>query len=85
MDGPVDGFEEFARGLLSMLEQAGVTVTAEEVKDLLWEAGLGDVLQDLEVARSVIRAADGFHPVARFFAPGSQEREFIVRMLRETP
>lgn len=53
----------------------------EEVRDALWEAGVGDLMEDLAIARSVVCAADGFHPVASFFVHGSREQEFILRVL----
>lgn len=76
-------FEELAAALVDRCRRAGFEVTDEQVRDVLWEAGVADLAEDLALARAVIEAADGFHPVARFFADGSAEREFIERTLRE--
>ncbi len=60
----------------------GVPVSEDQARDILWEAGVADLLEDLALARAVVQAADTFHPVARFFVEGSLEREFIERTLR---
>ena len=65
----------------ALLRRAGHELTPAEVGDILWEAGVGDLAEDLAVARSIIRAADGFHPVASFFVQGTAERELILRVL----
>lgn len=67
-----------------LVRQHGPAVSPAQVRDALWAAGVADALEDLAVARAVVRAADGFHPVARFFVEGSVEREFIERTLRGT-
>ncbi len=55
-----------------------------EAAALLEALGVPDLLHDLAIAKRVVVAADGFHPVARFFAQGSDEHEFIVAVLRRT-
>ena len=76
-------FEELAARIHRVVEGAGGQLPPDELRDLLWETGLGDLIEDLAVAKAVITAADGFHPVARFFAGGSAEQEFIRRVLAE--
>ena len=76
-------FEELAAALAERSRRAGFELTDDQARDVLWEAGVADLAEDLALARAVIEAADGFHPVARFFAEGSAEREFIERTLRE--
>jgi hypothetical protein len=80
--GQTDPFEELATALVARVERHGARIELEEARDILWEIGVADLLEDLSVARSVIQAADGFHPVARFFVEGSEEHEFILRVLR---
>jgi hypothetical protein len=80
--GRTDPFKELATALVARVERHGARIELEEARDILWEVGVADLLEDLSVARSVIEAADGFHPVARFFVEGSEEREFILRVLR---
>jgi hypothetical protein len=80
-----DPFEELVVALVEHARRKGVELAVEQARDLLWEAGVADLAEDLTVARAVIQAADGFHPVARFFVEGSPEREFIERTLRESP
>lgn len=81
--GADDAFEALATTVADLLRRSGHPVTVDQVRDALWEAGVGDLVEDLGVARSVITAADGFHPVASFFVHGSRERELIVRFLRD--
>ena len=76
-------FDALVGGIVEGARLQGLVVKDELVRNVLWEAGLGDVLEDLAVAQTVLRAADGFHPIARFFVEGSAERELIVRMLRD--
>lgn len=76
-------FEALVDAIVERARLRSLVMEDELVRNVLWEAGLGDVLEDLAVARTVLRAADGFHPIARFFVEGSAERELIVRMLRE--
>ena len=76
-----DGLEELAEKLRAVVVRGGGAVTVDQIRDVLWECGISDLVEDLALARAVITAADGFHPVARFFAEGSAEREFIVRVL----
>lgn len=83
MTPPHHLFEELAAALVDRCRRAGIELTDEQARDVLWEAGVADLAEDLALARAVIEAADGFHPVARFFAEGSAEREFIERTLRE--
>jgi hypothetical protein len=68
--------------IVALAQHVGREMTVEQTLDLLWEAGVGDLIDDLAAARSVISAADGFHPVARFFVVGSVEEEFILRVLK---
>lgn len=75
-------FEELTAALVDRCRRAGLELTDDQARDVLWEAGVADLAEDLALARAVIEAADGFHPVARFFAEGSAEREFIERTLR---
>jgi hypothetical protein len=79
-----DPFEELVAALVERTRRGGVELAVEEARDLLWEAGVADLAEDLTLARAVIQAADGFHPVARFFAEGSPEREFVERTLRSS-
>lgn len=79
----VELLEELAARLVELARQAGATVSLDQARDMLWEAGAADMAEDLAVARAVIRAADGFHPVARFFAEGSPEHELIRRVLED--
>jgi hypothetical protein len=77
----IGDLDELAAVLVALTERAGATITLDQARDVLWEAGVADLMEDLVVARAVITAADGFHPVARFFVEGSAEREFILRVL----
>ena len=79
--GEGDVLDALATRIVSLARRGGGEVTLDQARDILWEGGLPDLLEDLVVARAVIAAADGFHPVARFFAEGSPEREFILRVL----
>lgn len=83
--GADDPFDALAATVAELLRRAGHPVSLDVVRDVLWEAGAGDLAEDLAVARSVITAADGFHPVATFFVHGSRERELIVRVLGRSP
>lgn len=78
-----EAFEALVVEIQARLEDGGSSVSVGRVSDILWESGIADLLEDLSVARAVIAAADGFHPVARFFADGSAEREFIRRTLAD--
>jgi hypothetical protein len=73
--------DALATRIVAVARQVGGELTLDQVRDILWEGGLPDLFEDLVVAKTVITAADGFHPVARFFAEGSPEREFILRVL----
>lgn len=77
-DGEV--LDALATRIVSLARRGG-EITLDQVRDILWEAGIPDLIEDLGLARAVLTAADGFHPVARFFAEGSPEREFILRAL----
>jgi hypothetical protein len=77
----VSDLQDLSVKIAALAQQVGRDMTAEQAFDVLWEAGVGDLIDDLAVASSVIRAADGFHPVARFFVFGSAEQEFILRVL----
>ena len=79
--GGAERFEELAARIERIVEDSGGKLSPGELRDVLWETGLGDLIEDLSVAEAVIIAADGFHPVARFFAEGSAEQEFIGRVL----
>lgn len=79
-----DRFEDLAAALVRVAARRGTALTVDQARDLLWEAGVGDLIEDLAVARAVIRAADGFHPVSRFFADNSAERELILRILSDS-
>jgi hypothetical protein len=57
----------------------------EAADDLLVALGLPELLHQGEVLARVLVAADGFHPVARFFAEGSEERQVIEGVLAEQP
>jgi hypothetical protein len=56
-----------------------------EAVALLEALGIPRLLRDVEIAARVVVAADGFHPVARFFADGSDEHRFIVGVLHGLP
>jgi hypothetical protein len=77
----VSNLEDLSAKIVALAHHVGREMTVEQAFDALWGAGVGDLIDDLAVARSVIRAADGFHPVARFFVVGSAEQEFILRVL----
>jgi hypothetical protein len=77
----VSDLEDLSIKIVALGQHVGREMTVEQALDVLWEAGVGDLIDDLAAARSVILAAEGFHPVARFFAIGSAEREFILRIL----
>ncbi len=78
----VTDLEELSARIVALARRVGRAMTVDQALDVLWAAGVGDLLDDLQVARSVIRAADGFHPVARFFVDGSAEQEFVNRILK---
>lgn len=77
--------DALARAFVAVAGRSGLVIDVGQAQDFFVEAGLLDVLEDLSVARAVVRAADGFHPVARFFVEGSLEREFIDRTLHGAP
>ncbi len=81
--GEIPYLEALAGEIVVLARRIGCEMSLDQARDMLWEAGVGDVIDDLAVARSVITAADQFHPVARFFVEGSPEREFVERLLSD--
>jgi hypothetical protein len=74
--------EDLSVKIVALAQHVGREMTIQQALDVLSEAGVKDLIDDLAVARSVIIAADEFHPVARFFVVGSAEHEFILRVLK---
>ncbi len=50
--------------------------------ELLHELGVSELLRIAALSERIIRAADGFHAVAGFFVEGSDERAYILEVLR---
>ena len=84
--GPVDLGAPQAT-LAHELRARGATagIDTDLAAGLLQRLGIPALLEDLAVAERVIRAADGFHPVARFFVDGSPEQRLILDVLRRAP
>ncbi len=59
--------------------------TWQLARALLVEIGVAELLEAVTMTRSIIRFADGFHPVARFFVDGTPEQTFILSLLRDDP
>ena len=68
-----------------LAEPVGPDEVGAQASALLYALDLPHLLDDLALAERVIIAADGFHPVARFFAEDSEERKFILDILRREP
>jgi len=69
---------ERAAAVLRGCSQDDPRTVAEALAD---ELGLGQLLADLRTAVRIVVAADTYHPVASFFVEGSEERQFIQRVL----
>lgn len=74
--------DAMARTLAEWLA-SGSDVTAEDcrnAREALTALGVPDVLHALDMAERILRFGNSFHSIARFFADGSPEQEFVLRM-----
>ncbi len=81
--GPAD-LAALQAALAQALHARGATADLDPAlaAELLQQLGIPALVEDLAVAERIIRAADGFHPVARFFVDGSAEQRLITDVLR---
>jgi|GEM_PF-2949821 hypothetical protein len=60
----------------------GIPLGPDGAQHLVEALGIGELVNACTTAHAIIRTADTYHPVAEFFADGSKERSFILRVLR---
>ncbi len=75
--------EQTLAELLEKAEWATSTDTGT-ASELLKALGVPELLEAVALSEEIIRAADSFHPVARFFVDGTAEQTYIVDVLRRT-
>jgi len=79
-------YENMKKTVAEWLESNGnMSEDDTEASALLEALGIPNLLEALDVSERIICAADGFHPVARFFADGSAEQQYILEVLRRAP
>jgi hypothetical protein len=79
-------YDEMKQTVAEWLESDGrVPEDDTEATALLEALGIPKLLESLHVSERIICAADGFHPVARFFVGGSAEQQYILDVLRSAP
>lgn len=53
-----------------------------QAAELLDDLGVGELIRVASVAERIVVAATGFHAVAGFFVDGSEERAYILDVMR---
>lgn len=78
---------EVMAGVLGEWLASGLDVTTEDREraiEALAALGIPDLLVDLDLARRILRFGNSFHTIARFFADGSAEQAFLLRLAGDT-
>ena len=79
-------YDQMKQTVAEWLEGDGhVSEDDTEATALLEALGIPKLLEALHVSERIICAADGFHPVARFFVDGSAEQQYILDVLDSVP
>jgi hypothetical protein len=79
-------YDQMKQTVAEWLESDGhVSEDDTEATALLEALGIPKLLEARHVSERIIVAADGFHPVVRFFVDGSAEQQYILDVLGSAP